>query len=80
MEANESKNKVIKKEEEERKCKRAIEYEDPMGKAKEVIRESLLITPPNKQQNETERGHVAQHPDDILAFSRSVNTTDSSLH
>lgn len=80
----ESEDKMINKGERNSKGAADKDAYDPMGKAKEVIRESLVLntttttTPPNKQEDET--SHVAQHSDDILAFSRSVNTTDSSLH
>ncbi|WOH11511.1 hypothetical protein DCAR_0830998 [Daucus carota subsp. sativus] len=63
--ANESKLKGMKEEEDRGDDKRC----DPMGKAKEVIRDSLPF----------KKSDVAQHSDDILAFSRSVNATDSSL-
>lgn len=30
--------------------------------------------------DEEDEKNVAKHPDDVLAFSRSVKNTDSSLH
>ena len=69
--ANESKLKGMKEEDE--RC-------DPMGKAKEVIRDSLVVKQDDDdEKNKSKKSDVAQHSDDILAFSRSVNATDSSL-
>lgn len=87
MEAKLSKDDKGMKKEEERRFERAgdddqnkkDEY-DGMGKGREMIRQSLIRnTPPNKEDVEKNES-VAQQCDDILAFSRSVNTTDSSLH
>ncbi|KAI3766313.1 hypothetical protein L2E82_16367 [Cichorium intybus] len=66
MEANKERQEEKKVEEKNKKKK---EDADPMGKAREVIRETIC----NKS------GTTANDPDDILAFSRSVQNVDSSL-
>ncbi|KAI3521286.1 hypothetical protein L1887_10748 [Cichorium endivia] len=67
MEANKERQEQKKVEEKNKKKKEDV---DPMGKAREVIRETIVC---NKS------GTTANDPDDILAFSRSVQNVDSSL-
>lgn len=59
---------------------------DPMWKAKEVIRASIITTPKDgaveverEGTNTTGGEDVAKKLDDILVFSRSIHNIDSSL-
>lgn len=57
--------------------------DDPMGKARELIREAII----NKNGESDDRiseekggsTSTAQNPEDVLAYSRTVHHTDSSL-
>ncbi|XAR63721.1 hypothetical protein NMG60_11023759 [Bertholletia excelsa] len=51
---------------------------DPTAKAREVIRESLITGNGDGTEKENHEG-AARDPDDVLAFSRTVNKVDSSL-
>lgn len=67
MEANKERREQKEMEEKNKKKKEDV---DQMGKAREVIRETIIC---NKD------GNAANDPDDILAYSRSVQNVDSSL-
>lgn len=49
--------------------------DDEMGKAREVIRDAVIA----KDKNCDEKKKNAQKAEDVLAYSRAVNQTDSSL-
>lgn len=57
--------------------------EDEMGKAREVIREAIIHqhppTPTSNSSAHTNTHTTAQKAEDVLAYSRAVNHTDSSL-
>lgn len=58
--------------------------EDEMGKAREVIREAIISKPQDDHHNSPSSTHTtntntAQKAEDVLAYSRAVHHTDSSL-
>ncbi|KAG6401658.1 hypothetical protein SASPL_138522 [Salvia splendens] len=60
---------------EELQKKQNDDGEDEMGKAREVIRDAVIT----KHKNCDEKKKNAQKAEDVLAYSRAVNQTDSSL-
>ncbi|KAI3777930.1 hypothetical protein L1987_47733 [Smallanthus sonchifolius] len=72
MEASKERREQQKMEMEKKKKKDV----DPMAKGREVIRESIMC---DNNKGGGGGGATANHPDDILAYSRSVQKVDSSL-
>ncbi|KAI3447343.1 hypothetical protein Pfo_004008 [Paulownia fortunei] len=58
---------------------------DPMAKAREVIREAIICKSDYGEADSEKNGasatdkHNAKKPEDLLAYSRAVHHTDSSL-
>lgn len=81
MEENKERREQVQKqkvEEVERDAKKKNDFDTKtMGvgaMAKELIRESIIT-----QHDDDDQDDKAQHPDDVLDFSRSVHKIDSSL-
>nr|XP_009780831.1 PREDICTED: uncharacterized protein LOC104229818 [Nicotiana sylvestris] len=72
MEATKERNEQMEKKEED----------DPMAKAREIIREAIITdgeNPNTSTTNKMKKKEGAQQLDDVLVFSRTVQKRDSSL-
>lgn len=73
------------KERKEETEKKSEDKKDPMGKAaREVIRESIITKADcdgngGGEADQNDNNKQAKKPDDVLAYSRTVHHTDSSL-
>ncbi|KAL1541480.1 hypothetical protein AAHA92_25693 [Salvia divinorum] len=65
----------VRKEELEKKQQ---QNDDEMGKAREVIRDAVITKDTNCDDDEKQKKNT-QKAEDVLAYSRAVNQTDSSL-
>ncbi|CAK7345668.1 unnamed protein product [Dovyalis caffra] len=76
MEAKKERNEQLETEvTEEKKYSSTKGVDDPMAKI--LIRETIISSGNGHSSEENKIG--VQNPDDVLAFSRSVHKTDSSL-
>lgn len=51
--------------------------EDEMGKAREIIRDTIITKAPITSSDDDNKKQAAE--EDVLAYSRAVHQTDSSL-
>ncbi|CAN4103744.1 unnamed protein product [Withania somnifera] len=61
------------------KMEKKEDKDDPMDKAREIIREAIISDGQNYPNNSKKKKEGAEEIDDVLAFSRTVQKKDSSL-